>query len=282
MDIAALLAALDALTSRQHERLCGACAVLEPGSNATFQKVGGIRAKLEAFQREYGRGALLVCLPDCVDAKPFRHLFERVWEVADYAKLAEHLGKEDLLEPLLKETEVSAREWRALRDRLEWLNHGDYRHAGAVHLGRRLLACTPSGPFPSALRDGVVQQVAAAHRHLGEYREAERQGRELYEAVRARGEGASIDEEADAAVEYVASFYDAHQFRRILEELMPWQARMLERPRHFRLLTRVKVFNTVGRAQVILKADGWEDNFRRSLALQRELDPSGCTGQRPP
>jgi hypothetical protein len=91
--------------------------------------------------------------------------------------------------------------------------------------------------------------------------------------VRDRGDGASLDEEADAAVEHVASFYDAHRFRSILEELLPWQERMLCRPRCFRLLTRVKVFNTVGRARVIVGEAGWEENFRRSLALQRDLDP---------
>ncbi len=39
------------------------------------------------------------------------------------------------------------------------------------------------------------------------------------------------------------------------------------------MLSRVKVFNTVGRAQVILGEGDWEENFRRSLALQRDLDP---------
>jgi hypothetical protein len=272
MNIAALLAALDALTDRRHP-LCGACAVVAPGPGGTFTGVGHTEAKLEAFRREYGRGALLVCRPDCVEAQRFRPLFKWVWEVTDYADLARHLDKEELLEPVLRETEVSVAEWRVLRDRLDWANNKAYRHFYAVDLGRRLLDCAPSGSLPPALRDGVVQQLVAAHRHLGEYQEAERRGRELYEGVQARREGASLDEEADAAVEYVASFYDAHQFRRIIEELMPWRARMLAKPRHFRFLTRVKVFNTVGRAQVILKEDGWEDNFRRSLALQRDLDP---------
>jgi hypothetical protein len=75
-------------------------------------------------------------------------------------------------------------------------------------------------------------------------------------------------------VEYVASFYDGHRFGDIVKELTPWQEQIIKEPRLFRFLTRVKVFNTLGRAQVILALPGWEENLQRSLALQQKLDPA--------
>ena len=272
MHIAALLAVLDGLSGRRHRRLCGACAVVEPRPDGRFKEAGAIAAKLTAFRRECGRGSLLVCMPGCPEALAHRDLFDAVWEVDDYAGLAGRLEADGLLEPLLRRTEVSVREWKLLGERLERLNYQRYQHGEALDLGRRMLACTPSGSPPS-LHDGVVRQMAAAHRHRGDYAEAEERGRELYERVRSRGDGVSDDEEADAAVEYVASFYDGHRFGRMADVLTPWRARVLAEPRRFRLLTRVKIFNTLGRAQVILGRPDWEDNFRRALALQRAFDP---------
>lgn len=271
MHIAGLLAALDALTQHRHPRLEGACALIEPRLDGSLMPVGHVAAKLAAFQRENNRGSLLICHPDSEISPSSRNRFERVWEVNHYSQLVECLEAEhpSLLEPLLQQTQVSAREWELLIHRLHRLNHTDYRYLEAVDLGRRLLACSPA----PAVRDGVVQQIAAAHRHLGEFDEAEQRGQQLYEAVRARGDSISDDEEADAAVEYLASFYDGHRFQQIVDALTPWQARILADRRRFRLLTRVKVFNTLGRAEVILGLSGWEDNFRRSLALQRDLDP---------
>ena len=77
-------------------------------------------------------------------------------------------------------------------------------------------------PLAPGLRDKVVREIAAGHRHLGQFAEAERTGRRLYDEVRSRGEDVSLDEEADAAVEYVASFFDGHRFRHLVAALTPW------------------------------------------------------------
>jgi hypothetical protein len=275
MHIGALLAALDALTGHAHGRLRGACAIVELGLRGQLRPVGHLRPKLEAFCREYRRGTLLVCAPGCAESAPFRGCFERVWEVTSFADLARELETEGLLKPLLAEVNISEAEWRLVQERLDRLVNRVHDYPQAIDLGGRLLESGPAEPMKPAVREGVIHLVSAAHRHLGQFAEAERSARGLYETIQGRGLLTCQDEKADAAVEYVASFYDAHRFEDIAKELGPWLRQIITDPGCFRPPTRVKVFNTLGRALMILGQPEWEGYFRRSLELQRELDPGG-------
>src|SRR5262249_42768718 len=160
-----------------------ACAVVEPAPGGQLRSVGGIPAKLAAFCREYEGGTLLVCPPGCDEVKPYRSRFDdHVWEVSSFSDLARFLEGEHLLEPLLREVPVSLPEWEFLHDQVAGLIGREHRYQMAIGLGQRLLACTPAGPMPAALRDEVGSLVAVAHRHLGQFVEAERAAQEVYAA----------------------------------------------------------------------------------------------------
>ncbi|MCI0458187.1 MAG: hypothetical protein L0Z62_14580 [Gemmataceae bacterium] len=116
--------------------------------------------------------------------------------------------------------------------------------------------------------------MAAAWRHQGRFVEANAASRRLYDEVQARGPFTSYDERADAAAEYAAALFGAHCFADILPLLRPCLRDIDEDPQRLRAQTRVAVFNTLGRALVILGEDGWEGLFQRSLELQERLSPA--------
>jgi hypothetical protein len=273
MTAAAILAVIDALHGRRSELLHCACAVVELGDGGQLQAVRHIRPKLEAVQREYQGGSLLVCVPGCPEAAAFRHRFCAVWEVADLASLAGELHRARLLAPLMRQAPLGQEEFQRVHDHLRWLVETEHDYEQASDLGQRLEDRTNAGATSVTLADTINRLVAAAWRHRGRFVEANAASHRLYHQVQARGPFTSFDERADAAAEYAAALFGAHCFANIPPLLRPWLQEIDEDPQRLRAQTRVQVLNTLGRALVILGEDGWETLFRRSLELQERLNP---------
>jgi hypothetical protein len=72
---------------------------------------------------------------------------------------------------------------------------------------------------------------------------------------------------------YAAALYAPHRFDEIHRLLDPWRQQLAGDPLRVTPLTRVKVFNTLGRAWVALGRVGWEELFRQSAQLLGELEP---------
>jgi hypothetical protein len=97
-------------------------------------------------------------------------------------------------------------------------------------------------------------------------------GSEAHKRVSDLGDLGCDDEEADSAAEYAASLFSGHRFADVQPMLRSWAENATRDARRFRPLTRVKVWNTLGRALALLGESGWDDLFARSLALNRSLD----------
>lgn len=111
------------------------------------------------------------------------------------------------------------------------------------------------------------------YRHLGAYAksaELAKKDRRLSRTSRA----SSYDDQARADLTYAAALYAPHQFEEIRRLLDPWREQLTADPFCMTPFTRVMVFNTLGRALVALGLAGWEELFRRSEELLRELEPT--------
>jgi hypothetical protein len=119
----------------------------------------------------------------------------------------------------------------------------------------------------------LTRHEAELYRHLGQAQRAEQLAWGLCEKLRQVGDATSFEEQLAAAVEHAAAFYDWHRFAEMADLLDPWLAAVETDPRRFQPETRVRLFNTLARARVLLNRPGWEDLFGRSLDLLARRDP---------
>lgn len=73
---------------------------------------------------------------------------------------------------------------------------------------------------------------------------------------------------------YAAALYAPHRFDEIHRLLDPWRERLTIDPLLVTPLTRMKLFNTLGRAWVACGWDGWEELFQHSEAILQEVEPT--------
>jgi hypothetical protein len=278
MTVAAALAVLDELSGRATPRLRAAIALVEPGADGSLEEVEKIPEKLAAAFREHDRLSLVVVREGSTAlAQLDRERVECVWEVRTVADLARELEGAGLLGPLFESgtAPLGAVELSRIQNRLHSLIDNQHRYAEAANLADRTRQCPRRAPIDPGTLTEIGRLSAAACRHHGRFSDAVALGREVYDQVRALGPGASDDEEADAAAEFAAALYDSHAFGEIPALLEPWARQEVEHPRRFRVLTRLKVRNTLARARVILGEPGWTELFQRSLELTRSLNDVG-------
>jgi hypothetical protein len=273
MTVAAILAVLDRMSGCRVPLLRAAVAVVEIGPNGTLCCVADVAMKLAAARRECGPLSLIVRHPDTPDADIAARPGEHVWSVASVEQLARELQAAGLLAPLFAEVgPLAHREAARVIDRLRGLVGREHRYCDAADLGDRVRQCGFGHPPDPAAWVDFARLHATACRHNGRYGEAATVSREAHSRVSALGDLGSDDEEADAAAELAASLFSGHRFDDIPRLLEPWAAAARHEPRRFRSLTRVKVWNTLGRTMAVLGRDGWDDLFDCSLSLLRTLD----------
>lgn len=275
MTVGAVLAVLDELGGRAADLLRAAVVLVEPGADGALEEVEKIPAKLHAAFRECDRLSLVVVREGSSVRKEFdRERLGRVLEVRTVSDLARELASAGLLAPLIRAgtAPLGRSELVRIQNRLQSMIDNEHRYAEAADLAERVRGCKKKAPIdPGALTE-IGRSSAAACRHHGRFKHAVELSEEIYDEVRSLGAGVSDDEEADAAAEYAAALFDSHQFQAIPHLLEPWATVAVDHPRRFRVLTRIKVWNTLARAQVILGPAGWEDLLGRSLELTRELN----------
>jgi hypothetical protein len=269
MTVAAVLAVLDQMSGQTSPVLRAAVALVEPRPGGRLDQVSGVKAKLEAAHRECGRLSLVVVPPGLgVD----RNRIDEVWEVRSLADLAGRLHAAHLLAPLLAARGPLTRpEAAQVLDRLRWQVTQEQRYAEAAWLGDRVRQVGPAGPPDPAVWTDLASLHAQACRHNGRFADATALSAVIRDRLAGLGDLVSDDDEADAAAEYAAARFSTHRFTDIPPVLCPWADRAEADPRRFRPLTRVKVWNTLGRALAVLSRPGWDELFGRSLELSRRL-----------
>jgi hypothetical protein len=269
MTVAAALAILDRLNGHTSALFRAAAAFVEVEAGGRLRAVSDIPAKLEAARRECDELTLVICSPGTGNQSGQRTV---VWEVQSLADLARHLFSAGLLAPLLEAVGPLTRpEAARVLDRIRCLVNREHRFGDAANLGHRVRQCGFVKPPDPAISIEFARLHAAACRQHGEFEVAIAVAEEAHKQVADLGDLGSDDEEADAAAEYAASLFTGHRFRSIPPLLETWADSAATSPRRFRSLTRIKVWNTLARALVILNRDGWDELFARSLDLQRQL-----------
>jgi hypothetical protein len=276
MTLAAVLAILDALGKQQHKLLRAACILTELSPGGDLGPVDEVDVKVAAAIRECGPLSLVICHRDT----PIQDWFDdaqlgELWPVGSFSELAERLYESRILTPMLRSAPLTRPEAKRVRDRIRWQVEQTHDYAGAADLGDRLQTCGGEAPIEPGVWAEIGSFRAEASRHQGRFADATALGHDILERARAQGVLASEDEEADAAAEYAAALYDGHRFEEIPRVLQDFADIVVARPRSFRALTRVKVWNTLGRALVVLGRGNWEDLLRRSLELNTGLRDQG-------
>jgi pentatricopeptide repeat protein len=271
MHVAGLLAVIREANDRPRE-FDRACAVVQPAGEQLVP-VGGVRPKLDAFLRECGTGTLLVRCRGDGEAGAYDPHFHTVWLVDSLAELARELEARRWLEVFLANQPLNAADAGTVSGRVRRLEGAEHRYADALDLSTRAERCGYGPDVSNRIRREFRQNVIDLYRHLGAYaRSAELAEREhrLSQSTRA----SSYDDQAQADLTYAAALYAPHRFDETHLLLDPWREKLTADPLLVTPLTRVKVFNTLGRAWVALGRGRWEDLFRRSEELLEELDPA--------
>jgi hypothetical protein len=271
MHVAGLLAVIREANGRP-PALDRACAVVRPDGDRLVP-VGGLRPKLDAFLRECGRGTMLVRCRECDEAKEYDRHFESVWKVDSLAELARELDGRRWLNVFQADQPLNAADAGTVAVRVRRLEGAEHRYADALDLSARAERCGFGADVPTRLRREFRQNVIDLYRHLGAYQKSA----ELAEGEHRQARSTrvtSYDDQAQADLTYAAALYAPHRFDEMYRLLDPWRTQLAADPLQVTPLTRVKVFNTLGRAWVALGRVGWEDMFRQSADVLGELEPT--------
>jgi hypothetical protein len=252
--------------------LDGACAVVQADGDNLVQ-VASVRPKLEAFVREYGRGTLLVRHRQCAEAAAFDRSFDHCWVVSSVSDFAERLERQGFLRTFIKSIPLDLGDADVVGARLRRLKDSHHRYAEALDLSSRIQACGFRSNVPGELRREVRRSITDLYRHLGYHEKAEQLARE--EVKRSLHlVASSYDAQALADVSLAAALFDSHRFEETVGILQPWYERLAAEPLIVLPMTRVMVFNTLGRARVTRGDTGWEEPFRRSLDILLQWEPT--------
>ena len=276
MDIAALLAVIDAIGGTGSPLFRRACATIDPverlDQDSNFRKVGGVKTKLKAFEREYGNtGSLLVRLSTDEEASQFDDLFEDVWPIDNFEQLVKKLTENHLIEPLLDEG-PSKLDIDTVRSRWQWLETQELKHAALEFTERCLQWTSQQEAVPLTVQLEIESKIEALQRDLGQYVNAFESSKRAVE--RLEGLGDLVDDESIIRfqVSQAAAFYDAHLFQDEYELLEPVANRIRKDKRRISIAVRCELFNTLAETMVVLDKDGWEDLFRESIDAQQQVE----------
>ncbi|MFO1065523.1 MAG: hypothetical protein U0892_16790 [Pirellulales bacterium] len=277
MDIAGALAIIDACSNHNSALLRKACSVVLPDGDSLCE-VEHVAEKLDAFEREFGYGSLLVCERNGWAAENFSDRFEAVWEVSTFRDLAKKLNDENLLQPLLQENRLTSSKWETAKRYLRFLElEIGPRHA--VDYARRIES--HAGGCSVKTRLGLLEVQADLNRHTGNTERAVSYAREFASKLEELSEFTSFQQHCHAQILVAAGNYDLHEFHVARDLLTPLLRQVCERRDLINADTRVALNNTLARCLVILQEDGWEQLFLESLKIQEAVDPesysrTGC------
>lgn len=271
MDLAAILAIIrnandDPLFDR-------ACCIAEPMSNNRLAVVGSAQTKLGAFQRECGRGTLLVrCRADGshIHDKNFDH----VWMVDSLNELADKLEENGFLKVFRDARELDELETRIVLARADHLakRKDNPQPSEALKLLQRCELAGFDLDVPKVDQFRVKHGIILLNRTLGRFKTAcELSAKHRNELINSPFK--SYEEMANNDAEYGASLFYAHKFQEIVDLLEPWcQRDPLRDPFLLTPLARVKILNTLARALYSNNQCGWEELLKKSEEIWKHVD----------
>jgi tetratricopeptide (TPR) repeat protein len=275
MDIACLLAIVDAANGSKHELLSAAAAVVLPLAGVNLKRSESVRIKLNAFVREFGRGSLLVRMREDTEAEKFDDYFDVVWPVFDLHDLAARLHREGLMAPLNHQVSLASAHALAISTRTQHLLSSESTLGEARDFLRRVKARVIAST-PLQIKLEVSYSEEDLHRHCGDFDEALKARAARLELER-NPLISCYERMADSDNRHAAALYDAHRFREAVECLEPWFSQLQADPRICFPETRAFLFNTLGRCLVVLGDPRWESVLRESLRIQQTVSPEDVT-----
>jgi tetratricopeptide (TPR) repeat protein len=275
MDIACILAIVDAANGSKHELLSAVAAVVLPLAGVNLKRSESVRIKLNAFVREFGRGSLLVRMRDDTEAEKFDDYFDVVWPVSDLHDLAARLHREGLMAPLNHQVSLASAHALAISTRTQHLLSSESTLGEARDFLRRVKARVIANT-PLQIKLEVSYSEEDLHRHCGDFDEALKARADRLELER-NPLISCYERMADSDNRHAAALYDAHRFGEAVECLEPWFGQLQADPRICFPETRAFLFNTLGRCLVVLGDPRWESVLRESLRIQQTVSPEDIT-----
>ena len=275
MDIACLLAIVDAANGSKHELLKASAAVVLPLSGIYLKRSESTRIKLNAFVREFGRGSLLVRMPDDVEASKFDEFFDVVWPVTDLHDLAARLVGERLMVPLYHKVSLATEHARAISTRTEFLLSSEATFTDAADFLRRVKGrVTEDTPLKIKLELSYAEEDL--HRHSGQFDEAikihaERTDLERNPLISCYERMLGSDNR------HAAALYDAHRFEDAIQCLQLWLIKLKNDPHICFPETRAFFYNTLGRCLVVMGHSQWDGMIQESLLVQKAVDTANVS-----
>lgn len=294
MTVAGALAVLDAATGHARAELAavasfvqleaGAQPTGDAGTSAKLVHVEGEGPKLEAFERECGRGSLCLVAPgSALSKKELHRSFERVWIVDSLRGLGGRLEAEGLLEDFARPKSLGLREIDRVEALLGGLRKDEFMVRRALDLAARLKAAVRAeGPGPDVPASRVRRALAHSAQPL-RFEAVQCDAVLAAEAVLQRAseapELAPHSELCAASIELAAAHYVEYRFDRMVAQMEPWRARLAEDPQLVNAYTRVRVLGNLARGLATRAvADGsapvWQPLFEQALKLQALTDAS--------
>lgn len=180
MNIAGLLALIDAWNGYQgigEDLLRCACSLVKP-CGAELTAVGSITEKLDAFEREFGGGSLVVCTAETSKQHRLSERFDRVWSVENFGDLAGRLCDAGLLEPLFGEHRLTMRCVSEAGQILDRLKSREGTEAALDFSYRLNRAAIEGGVESRRVQQRASEALENFHRHIGNFQEAVKHSRE--------------------------------------------------------------------------------------------------------
>ncbi len=275
MDIACLLAVLDASTNHENPLLRAAAAVVSPAdeieNDRLLEASKSVSSKLHAFVREFGSGSLLVRHATDDEAAEFDTYFDQVWAVKSLPELATRLNDAGLTDALLKKVTLKSEHGFAIASQMQsWLANESTFGKAKEFLGR--LKRRENTETPLRIRLEISLAEEDLHRHQGNF-DAAIQSRESRLDLLNNPLISCYEREADSDNRHAAALYDAHRFDAAINCLAPWAEKFNADAKVCLPETRAKLFNTLARCMVAVGDVNWEPLFCKSLEIQGVADP---------
>lgn len=295
MTIAGALAVLDAATGHGRAELAAVASFvqLEAGVQPTGDRgevtrlvhVAGEEPKLEAFERECGRGSLCLVAPDSgLSANELHRHFERVWVVDSLRNLGGRLEAEGLLEDFARPKSLGLREIDRVEALLKKLGRDEFMVRRSLDLAARLKRAVREEGGPG--RDVPAARVRRAQAHSTQplrfeavLCDAVLAAKAVVKRAQEAAELASHSELCAASIQLAAAHYVEYRFEDMVAEMRPWRARLAGDPQLVEADLHVRVLGNLARGLATRCSESrnkpeWHGLFQDALGLQAAIDPS--------
>jgi hypothetical protein len=281
MNIAALVAVIDAWNDRgvglpNESDLLRCCISLVKPKGDALVSVDAIDKKLEAFQREYVQGSLVICTSETAEKHMAIGCFANVWIVDSFADLAEKLLSSKLLSKLVIQRPISLQVVDEVTRMIQRARHSGDDKLNALGFANRFERVVEQGNYTTIrVPQKTYELLENLHRDMGNFADACSYSHRAVRSLEQLSEYTSFQEKANAKTRLAAALYDSHRFFQGIDYLREYVDKALRNPELMSPESRVSLFNTQARLLSAVGEPDWEPLFEKSLKLQQIVDPLG-------